>query len=78
MFTPGNVHTFPGQLPEVSVPEYQEVKPHLGTYSSLPARSRRSNSTLWAQMFEYLVLSWWHCLGKFMRCVLAGGSMSLG
>lgn len=22
----------------------------------------------WAQMFEYLVPSWWCCLGKFRRC----------
>lgn len=30
------------------------------------------------RMFEYLVISWWWCLGGFRRYSLAGGSMSLG
>lgn len=35
-------------------------------------------NTLQALEFEYLVLSWWHCLGRFRNCDFAGGSVSLG
>lgn len=29
-------------------------------------------------MFEYLVSTWWNCLGRIRRCDLVGGSVSLG
>jgi hypothetical protein len=31
-----------------------------------------------AQIFEYLVPSWWWCLNKLRKCSFAGGNMSLG
>jgi hypothetical protein len=29
-------------------------------------------------MFEYLVPSWWDCLGRIRRCGLLGGGVLLG